>query len=141
MASLLNIFNNIGDKEKQDTYLCGLIQVKDIVRYRPRTDVKKSKSVTNKFILKINCMEYNVCKRAFISVYGITMARVDRLVYCNKLNNPSTKDLRGKHSNRSNKIPYNILKQLDDHIKSFPSHQSHYSRESNGNVTYLSPDA
>lgn len=139
-ASLLNIFNNIGEKEKQDTYLCGLIQVKDIVRCRPRTGVKKPKSVTNKFILKSNCMEYNVCKRAFISVYGITMARVDRLVYCNKSNNPSPKDLRGKHSNRSNKIPDNILKQLDDHIKSFPNHQSHYSRESNGNVTYLSPD-
>lgn len=35
-ASLLNIFNNIGEKEKQETYLCGLIQVTDIVRPRPR---------------------------------------------------------------------------------------------------------
>jgi len=136
----LNIFNNIEEKEKQDIYLCGLIQVKDIVYCRPRTGVKKPISVTNKFILKINSMEYNVCKRTFISVYSITMARVDRLVYCNKSNNPNPKDLRGKHSNRSNKIPDNILKQLDNHIKSFPNHQSHYSRESNGNVTYLSPD-
>jgi len=61
-------------------------------------------------------------------------------VYSIKSNNPSPKDLRGKHSNSSNKIPENILKQLDDHIRSFPNSQSHYSRESNGNVTYLSPD-
>jgi len=91
------------------------------VRLRPRSGVKKPKSVFCKFQLKINSVEYNVCKKAFISVFGITMSRLNRLVYFIKSNNPSPKDLRGKHSNRANKIPDNCLKQLDDHTISFPN--------------------
>lgn len=120
-AILFNIFNEIGEKEKENTYLCGLIKGKDILRLRPRTGDKKSKSVVSKFYLKFNSVEYNFCKRAFISVYGITMSRLNRLVFCNKSNNPSPKDLRGRHLNRPDKISDSILKQLDDHIRSFPN--------------------
>lgn len=72
-ADIFNTFNDNGEKEKKDTYLCGLIQGKNIMRLRPRSGVKKSKSVVCKFQLKINYEEYNVCKKAFISVFGITM--------------------------------------------------------------------
>lgn len=42
------------------------------------------------------------------------MTRVNRLETCHKSNNPSPRDLRGKYSNRSNKILDNILRQIDD---------------------------
>lgn len=35
---LLNIFNEIGNKEMQDTFLFGLIETKDIIRRRPITN-------------------------------------------------------------------------------------------------------
>lgn len=57
-----------------------LIQGKNIVRLRPRSGVKKPKSVVCKFQLKINSVEYNVCKKAFKSVFGIKMSRLNRLV-------------------------------------------------------------
>lgn len=34
---LLTSFNKLGEKEKQDTYLCGLITVRDIARRRPKS--------------------------------------------------------------------------------------------------------
>jgi len=40
---ILNTFNNIGHKEKQDTYIGGLIKVNKIVRNRPK-DSSKPKS-------------------------------------------------------------------------------------------------
>lgn len=117
-TTLFDIFNNIADKEKQDTYLCGLFQIKDVTRKRPRSGVKLNLLLAN-FFLKIGTVEYNICKKAFISVYGITSSRVDRLTYFRNSNRPSPKDLRGKHSNQTNKIPENIINQLNDHIKCF----------------------
>lgn len=70
------------------------------MRLRPSSGVKKPKSVMCLFQLKINSVEYNVCKKAFIYIFGITMSRLNRLVNCIKSNNPSPKDLRGKHSIR-----------------------------------------
>ena len=41
----------------------------------------------------------------------------------------SPQDLCGKHTNRPNKIPVAIQKQIKEHIRSFPSKESHYSRK------------
>lgn len=137
---ILETFNQIACKEKQDTYICGLIQMKEIVRKRPRTGKKNTKTFTSKFIVRIGINEFNVCKRAFCSLHGISFSRVDRLQVCVKSNNPSPRDSRGKHINRPNIISETIINQINEHIKSFPKRQSHYSRESNRNVTYLSPE-
>lgn len=48
-------------------------------------------------------------------------------------------DLRGRHSQRPNMIPENIVQQLNDHIKSFPKRESHYGREKSDKF-YLSPE-
>jgi hypothetical protein len=36
-------------------------------------------------------------------------------------------DQRGRHSNRANKIPLDVVARIDQHIKSFPRESSHYS--------------
>lgn len=49
---ILNTFNNIGHKEKQDTFLGGLIKVNKIVRNRPKDSSKpKSCACVNKIIV------------------------------------------------------------------------------------------
>ena len=49
-------------------------------------------------------------------------------------------DKRGKHSRRGNKVSDEVLKQIDEHIRSFPSRRSHHSRGHSRHMKYLSPD-
>lgn len=137
--TLIDTFNQIACKEKKDTHLCGLMKLKEIVRKRPRTGTKTTKTFLSKFTVRISMTEFIVCKKAFCSLHGISFSRVDRLQVCIKSNNHSPKNHRGKHENRPNIIPDTIINQINEHINSFPKRQSHYSRESNSNVTYLSP--
>lgn len=130
--TIIDIFNQIACKEKQDTHLCGLMKLKEIVRKRPRTGTKTTKTFVSKFTVLIGMTEFIVCKKAFCSLHGISLSRVDRLQVCIKSNNHSPKDRRGKHENRPNIIPDTIINQINEQICP--------SRESNSNVTYLSPD-
>lgn len=49
----------------------------------------------------------------------------------------SPKDLRGTHTNRPNKVPDDTLGLVENHVRSFKSRQSHYSRRKNPNTYYL----
>lgn len=40
-------------------------------------------------------------------------------------------DRRGRYTTRANKIPAEILAQIDEHIKSFPRRRLHYSKSDN----------
>lgn len=137
---ILESFNAIGDKEKQDTFLCGLICVKNVKRRRPQVpgtpELKKMVSCTYK--IRLNSKELFVCKIAFCSLFGIGKSVVDRLIHQIKNNQPSPNDLRGKHITRANKIPSDIIFKINTHINSFPKCQSHYSRSDNLNAYYLS---
>ncbi|XP_025192024.1 LOW QUALITY PROTEIN: uncharacterized protein LOC112592227 [Melanaphis sacchari] len=141
-SSIINAFNAIGNKEKQDTFLCGLNSVNNVQRRRPLVkgtpEIKKSVSCTYKIRLTTN--ELIVCKIAFCSLFGIGKSLVDRLIHNIKNNKPSPQDLRGKHLKRPNKISNDIIFKIDAHINSFPKVQSHYSRSDNLNVHYLSPE-
>lgn len=52
----------------------------------------------------------------------------------------SPRDGRGKHNNRPNSIPPELIAQVDSHIRSFPKRASHYSRQKNSTKMYLSPE-
>lgn len=89
--------------------------------------------------MKIGVVEKKICQKAFCSLYGVSRKRVEGIINLLKNNVPAGTDKRGKHFNRPNKIPENILKQINDHIKSFSKRTSHYSRNRNENKFYLSP--
>jgi len=65
---------------------------------------------------------------------------VKRLVNEGKNKVVSPIDKKGIHYNRVNKMPLSINFQIDNHIKSIPARESHYSRKDNNSVIYLSPD-
>lgn len=140
-SSLIESFNAIGDKEKQDTFLCGLINVNNVQRRRPLVpgtpEIKKSVSCNYKICLVSN--KLGVCKIAFCSLFGMGKSVVDRLIKHIKSNKPSPEDLRGKHEKRPNRLSPDTIFKINAHINSFPKCQSHYSRSDNSNVQYLSP--
>lgn len=65
----------------------------------------------------------------FCSIFAITRRRVQMLVEKLK-DGKSAVDLRGKHSNRPHKIADETRIMIKKHIESFPSQESHYSRNS-----------
>lgn len=115
---LLKLFNDIGNKEKQYRLLAGLITVNNIVRRRPITNEKPNRSFACVYKVRIGIDGTNkivVCKNAFCSLFGVCKAVVERLSSNIKQNNPSPKDLRGKHANRPSKISDQILFQIKTH--------------------------
>lgn len=74
-----------------------------------------------------------------MSIHGITKGRLDRIANHLKQNVTAPTDKRGKHSNRPNRIPEDIIKNIHEHILSFPKYKSHYSRKDNIQHYYLSP--
>lgn len=138
--SLISIFNSIGDKSKQDTFLGGLIHLNPVVRHRSRNGSRPNKTCSVQYEIRLGTRVISVCKKAFCSLFGMGKTAVDRIV--NKLQNhiPSPTDNRGKHQNRPNKLSEDINFKISTHINSFPKRQSHYSRSDNSNTRYLSPN-
>lgn len=71
------------------------------------------------------------------AIHGVTKFRIENIAKSLKSNISSRPDMRGRHQNRPNKIPQNVVKAVDDHIRSFPRRSSHYSREKNDGKFYL----
>lgn len=137
--TVLDQFNSLADKALQDTYLSSLITSRAPKRRRVRLDPQKAPRISsNKYIIRNGLNRIPVCRKAFAAVHGITLGRVALLV--KKLNiNGTTKDNRGTHANRPNRISEEVVKLVHDHIASFPCDPSHYSRSKNMGCQYLSP--
>lgn len=139
-ANIISSFNAMANKEKQDIHLSGRISLSTIQRRRPKTGEGQNRAYAAHYKIKHGTFEKTVCKKAFCSLYGVGKRRVERIVGYLQEGIPVFKDNRGKHGNRPNKIPDHIITKVDEHIQSFPAQVSHYSRNKNENVRYLSPD-
>ena len=98
---------------------------------RPKRTSSTKRNVT--YTYHVRCSDGNthvVYNKAFCGIHAIGKRRVERL--CEKLSPgeliPS--DARGTHKNRPHGIPEEV-KQIREHIQSFPRWQSHYSRAEN----------
>lgn len=100
----------------------------------------KNRKISVKFHLQICDESRRVCKEAFCKLLDISRAVPDRIRASKSLSllSPSPYN-RGTHQNRPNRISEFDLKIVRDHIASFPTNSSHYSRTSNPNRRYLSP--
>ena len=83
-----------------------------------------------------------VCQKAFCAMHGFGPKRLQ--VLRRKIQDASEMsdvvwDKRGKHSNHY-KIDEDTRQMVRDHILSFPSRSSHYSRQDNSNRLYLSAE-
>lgn len=141
--TLIKNFNDLLSKDAQDAYLCGIIRLLPVRRRR----MTRGDSIPNESSYKyiVHIVENNVareqviCYSGFLSLYGITNRRArcvkDSLVRYGV----APKDKRGKHNNRPNKLNDVDRSSVFDHISSFRSRKSHYSRGQHKKV-YLSED-
>lgn len=79
-----------------------------------------------------------VCQKAFCAVHGFGPKRLQ--VFRRKLETGELEpDRRGKHKHHPS-VSEEVKDQVRDHIKSFPSRHSHYSRKDNSDRVYLSAE-
>lgn len=136
--AVLVSFNTMASKILQDTYLMGLITINQIKRHRPRIGDREAKSFSYTYHIRRGVSKFQVCRDAFCSMHGISAKRV-KLIAMKSANSLPLYEQRGKHNNRANKIPEETRRRVHEHILSFPSEPSHYSREENHGKEYLAP--
>ncbi|XP_060531652.1 uncharacterized protein LOC132705208 [Cylas formicarius] len=131
--SVIEIVYNGRPKNEKDTYLMGLIQRYDVARHRPATAESRQNPSSFKYFAMEGTCRVEVCRSAYMSLHGLSNKVVQRLT---KLRETETSpfDMRGRHANRGNKLDGAIVAKIDDHIKSFPKKESHYSSKL---ITYL----
>ena len=137
-------FSKLADKDKQDAYLFSLISATPVARHRPRSNSSRNHCRSKSYYYRVKAIDPErdvvVCKRAFLSIHGITEKRLRRL--CDHVSmgecTPPT-DKRGKHKNHP-QIDNDTVQKIRSHIESFPTQESHYSRSDNRDKRFL-PEA
>ncbi|KAK4883017.1 hypothetical protein RN001_006336 [Aquatica leii] len=99
---------NVIKSAKQDIYLQQLIKKAAVKKHRPRKEDSVPREYAFKYFIDIPSKKQVVCKKAFISIYGISQGRVRRL---SNLHSQSftPHDKRGKHP-KANTTPLSVLK-------------------------------
>lgn len=126
------------DVNAKNSFLFNCIRTKEVTRVRK--GAKNHKSVSYEYKVMSDNKVIRVCKKALCELFQIGRKKVDILQKSIKSGNtvPSP-DKRGKHANRPHKIPSEVEEFVLNHIRSFPSEESHYSRYKNIHKRYLSP--
>lgn len=132
---LLRDFNLIGDRNKQSSYLSGLITILPVCRRRPRkseecgTGNLKEYSYTYKVRVMRNSKmeEIQVCQKAFISMFGITNQTIITLKKALVTTGQPPVDMRGKHFNRPHAKTEETKNYVNKHLSSLKGRKSHYS--------------
>ena len=130
---LLMQFNHKGRHDLQNQYLRGLIVATDVKRRGSGGKLGSAKHQPGKktsyayYILTSINRRVQVCQKAFLSIHGIGYTRVKNI----RTAPVCKQDMRGKHSNRVNKVTTTHVENVRNHIKSFPPMASYYSRKNN----------
>ncbi|XP_069687193.1 uncharacterized protein [Periplaneta americana] len=121
----ITTMNSFDTKDEQDLHLQRLIELQKIKSRRPRSENGILRKGSYKYyFIKSDSSKTEVCKKAFVSLYGIGKKQVERL--CNLLyEGKSPKDRRGSNE-KANTIPGEILHLIQEHIESFPTKETHY---------------
>ena len=128
-------FYKLASHDEQNKYLLGLIS-----RSSPKKTKAKANPRAHTFTYSVRLSSgdsVQVCKKIFLTVHAVTKRRVENI--CAKVVSGVlfSGDGRGKHNKRPNKITGPLKDQIREHINSFPSQESHYSRSSNRKRKYL----
>ncbi|XP_050314378.1 uncharacterized protein LOC126748889 [Anthonomus grandis grandis] len=122
---IMNKFRSFSTKNEQDIYLQGLLVSNNIKNRRPRKEEAKQRSSSFEYFVLVNTERRKVCKKAFLSLHGISSKLVQRLQLLLNLGK-SPRDLRGLQNNRKT-VPGNIIQIVCEHISTFPVKHSHYA--------------
>ncbi|CAG9765906.1 unnamed protein product [Ceutorhynchus assimilis] len=139
---IFNEYWGLGTRDKRVTYIADHSETKETAVKRKRTDdpaKSRNRQVSHSFHFKINGGKVKVCRGCFMKILDetqmfITLALDNSRLSLSGIVQP---DKRGRHEPK-NKHSRKIIQEAIDHIKSFPAHQSHYTRRTN-DKKYLAP--
>jgi hypothetical protein len=126
------------ERPQQKAWMRGLIDLHKVKKKKNASAMQMSRrrqprAFTAEYHLKTTASSHKrhrVCLKAFIGILGIGGKQVKNLnkySWANKDGPIVPVDLRGKHDSRPNRIPKDVVVQIDAHIKSFPREGSHYA--------------
>ncbi|CAG9840815.1 unnamed protein product [Diabrotica balteata] len=131
-------FWNIANFSAQNAFLVGIVKLSKPATHRPRNGTRQKKAVSYTYVLNTPKESHKVCKMYFLETFAISNGRLMRALKKGEISFPG-EDLRGKHA-PSNKTPEGNIQLVRDHINSFPSYESHYTRAHNPNRKFLDPE-
>lgn len=135
---LFDRFWKLANFDIQNTYLCGCVKV--LTTKRKYAKIPEScRRFSRVFYVPNGEISERVCKTAFLSIFAISNGHLSRALQGQVANEglPHS-DQRGRHE-PSNKTPEERVGYVKEHIETFPTYESHYSRSDNPNRKYLSP--
>ena len=107
--------------------------------YISEQDRKKSRASSYYYHVLLEDKKVQVCKLTFKAIFDVSDGRIARAMKQLEENSGMIfGDGRGKAT--SQRVGNDARQRVRDHIESFPKDHSHYSRESNPNVQFLSMD-
>lgn len=131
-----NIFFNLywqsGSHEAQTAIISKCIKCRKTDR--KTSDDQSKREHSREYFIPANNIDVRVCKPFFLKTLQIDSAKVHRAL--KKVHLGDIKDKRGRHVPH-NKLSNDRIEHVKNHITSFPSYQSHYSRKDNPNKKYL----
>lgn len=126
------------NQEAKDMFLFSCVE--GFAPLRKRQAAQKHHKYSYHYFILVEQEKIYICRLALCSLLGISekvIKRIQKSVSQN-LSGPS-KIMQGLHNNRPKKINEDRRAEIIEHINSFPTESSHYSRRKNPNRKYLPP--
>lgn len=137
--SIFKTFYQLANNDRQKDFICHHVEQKKTRRYLgdDGTPVENKRSVDRKFFISVgeNSPKVQVCKRFFQATLAISHSYINDALTKSAGGAFCGSDRRGK-STPVNKTPEAARQKVRDHIKSFPTMESHYARK-NTSKLYL----
>ena len=128
------------DFNAQNAYICGCVKVVEVAKRYVESGAASRRTSSRVYYVKNGRVSTRVCKVAFLRIHAISNGRLDRALKAQSESGGSLhNDQRGSHP-PPNKTTEESLAFVKEQISTFPKYKSHYSRSSNPNRHYLSPD-
>lgn len=127
-TQILQNFNLLASHDAQNSYLSGLISVLPVNRHSKKEGVLHYDAVYKYRVLAMidsEIKEIIICKKAFMSIHGISRKKVEYLVASLKKTGCAPVDKRGKHNNHV-KLNDDVKSLIRGHINSFKGSVSFY---------------
>ncbi|CAL4088232.1 unnamed protein product [Meganyctiphanes norvegica] len=143
-AVINNVFQSfwdIGDNySAKSAYLMSAIRARTVKRVRTKIPGKAPKPQYS-YIVTDGHTEYEVCRRAFASIHGIGLGKIEKIIKDKKKSTTGTpvQDRRGRAPS-VNQISGVRLDHIHEHIQMLQVTASHYSRAHSPHRRYLSSE-
>ena len=134
-------FWHIGNYDAQNLFIAGCIEQRSVSSHIvPSVGTKRVvRSYARRFTVQTGNGHVAVCKRTFLSLLVISAGRINTVLRSQRMNGGvALADRRGKYDHAKQRIATERITFIEDHIRSFPVNESHYTRAHSESRQYLS---